>query len=189
MLSVFGCICVGGRTCAFGVVWVVVWGGWGVGGLFWWGTRDIDRQSPLCLGSTHPSRPGGSIARGNTQSDRGPTRPAPAPTLIMAPSEVDCRAIFRQFDTDGSGTVNKAELAAMCSALHFNVTEAEVAAMMQEADTTGTMVSYVSCRPSPVPHNTSPLTPSSLTPSSGAAASRLNAFTPSSKSTRLAAAA
>lgn len=61
-------------------------------------------------------------------------------TSVLTPEELEaCRVAFNNFDTDGSGTIDPAELTSTLKALGQNPTQEEVFQMIADVDTDGSM--------------------------------------------------
>lgn len=56
---------------------------------------------------------------------------------MSAPSETEIKEVFDQFDADGSGAIDSSEIRKVCEALGVEVSQAEIDALIKEADDNG----------------------------------------------------
>jgi hypothetical protein len=83
------------------------------------------------------------VAAASPSSSPGPRRPR-RPTLPTTSEESDSsdlrerlRPVFDRFDADGSGAISTSEMGAVCKAMQVEMTGAQMATMMSEADPDG----------------------------------------------------
>jgi Ca2+-binding EF-hand superfamily protein len=66
-----------------------------------------------------------------------PARVLPAVSPCQLDFQAQLRAVFNEFDADGSGSVDTAEIQAMTAKLGMTFSTEEIEAMVRDADTNG----------------------------------------------------
>ena len=56
---------------------------------------------------------------------------------MSAPSEAEIKEVFDQFDADGSGSIDRKEIAAVCEKLGVDASKADIDELISAADSDG----------------------------------------------------